>query len=107
MNLADDMLNIEGNTYEMFQPGDVVYHDNTHDYSTNEPTMDGTASLTFPFSFYEMEGKEASGRFLWDEGAIVRGDTTKKQICLVFTADDRAAQEERHQGGILFHGTLL
>ena len=37
----------------------MVYHDNTHDYSTNEPTMDGTASLTFPFSFYEMEGKNA------------------------------------------------
>ena len=95
VNLADDMLNIEGNTYDLFQPGDVVYHDNTHDYSTNEPTMDGTASLTFPFSFYEMEGKGASGHFLWDEGAIVRGDTTKKQICLVFTADDRADGADR------------
>ncbi len=90
VNLADDMLNIEGNTYEMFQPGDVVYHDNPHDYSTNEPTMDGTASLTFPFSFYEMEGKGDSGNFRWDQGAIVRGDTTQKQICLVFTSDDRA-----------------
>ncbi|MDE6396340.1 MAG: glycoside hydrolase family 9 protein, partial [Muribaculaceae bacterium] len=25
----------------------VVYHDDYSDYSTNEPTMDGTASLTF------------------------------------------------------------
>jgi peptidoglycan/xylan/chitin deacetylase (PgdA/CDA1 family) len=73
----------------------VVYHDNTHDYSTNEPTMDGTASLTFPFSFYEMEGKSSSGQFLWDEGAIVRGDATKKQLCLVFTADDRADGADR------------
>ncbi|MBQ9576949.1 MAG: glycoside hydrolase family 9 protein [Muribaculaceae bacterium] len=95
VNLADDMLNIEGNTYDLFQPGDVVFHDNTHDYSTNEPTMDGTASLTFPFSFYEMEGKASSGRFLWDEGAIVRGDASKKQITLVFTADDRADGAER------------
>ncbi len=95
VNLADDMLNIEGNTYDLFQPGDVVFHDNTHDYSTNEPTMDGTASLTFPFSFYEMEGKASSGRFLWDEGAIVRGDAGKKQITLVFTADDRADGAER------------
>ena len=95
VNLADDMLNIEGNTYELFQPGDVVFHDNTQDYSTNEPTMDGTASLTFPFSFYETEGKSASGNFTWDEGAIVRGDTTKKQICLVFTADDRADGADR------------
>ena len=35
-----------GNNYEQFQPGRMVYHDSTHDYSTNEPTMDGTASLT-------------------------------------------------------------
>jgi len=95
VNLADDMPGIEGNTYDLFQPGDVVFHDNTHDYSTNEPTMDGTASLTFPFSFYEMEGKASSGRFLWDEGAIVRGDAGKKQITLVFTADDRADGAER------------
>ena len=95
VNLSDDMLNIMGNTYERFQPGDVVYHDNTHDYSTNEPTMDGTASLTFPFSFYEMEGKGSSGKFLWDEGAIVRGDAAKKQLCLVFTADDRADGADR------------
>ena len=96
VNLASDMININGNTYDLFQPGDVVYHDNTHDYSTNEPTMDGTASLTFPFSFYETDGRNAtSGSFLWDEGAIVRGDAGKKQICLVFTADDRADGADR------------
>jgi hypothetical protein len=27
------------------QPSFVVYHDDYADYSTNEPTMDGTASL--------------------------------------------------------------
>ena len=30
-----------------FQNDRVVYHDDYSDYSTNEPTMDGTASLTF------------------------------------------------------------
>lgn len=30
-----------------FQNSTVVYHDDFSDYSTNEPTMDGTASLTF------------------------------------------------------------
>jgi peptidoglycan/xylan/chitin deacetylase (PgdA/CDA1 family) len=90
VTLAQDKFNVEGNTYDLFQPGDVVFHDNTHDYSTNEPTMDGTASLTFPFSFYEMEGKGESGNYLWDEGAIVRGDASKKQLTLVFTADDKA-----------------
>lgn len=56
VNLTDDMPHVVSNAYEQFQPGDVVYHDVTHDYSTNEPTMDGTASLTFPLSFYQAEG---------------------------------------------------
>lgn len=56
VNLTDDMPHVVSNAYEKFQPGDVVYHDVTHDYSTNEPTMDGTASLTFPLSFYQAEG---------------------------------------------------
>lgn len=30
-----------------FQNSTVVYHDDYSDYSTNEPTMDGTASTTF------------------------------------------------------------
>lgn len=33
--------------YAPFQGGDAVYHDDYSDYSTNEPTMDGTASMTF------------------------------------------------------------
>lgn len=56
VNITDDMPHVTANAYLEFQPGDVVYHDNTHDYSTNEPTMDGTASLTFPLSFYQTEG---------------------------------------------------
>lgn len=56
VNLTDDMPHVKATVYELFQPGDVVYHDVIHDYSTNEPTMDGTASLTFPLSFYQVEG---------------------------------------------------
>lgn len=33
--------------YAAFQNDIVVYHDDYADYSTNEPTMDGTASMTF------------------------------------------------------------
>ena len=33
--------------YAPFQNSVVVYHDDNSDYSTNEPTMDGTASTTF------------------------------------------------------------
>lgn len=33
--------------YAKYQNETVVYHDDYADYSTNEPTMDGTASMTF------------------------------------------------------------
>ncbi|MGA0557019.1 glycoside hydrolase family 9 protein [Larkinella sp. VNQ87] len=37
----------EPDEYEAFQSDLVVYHDDYGDYSTNEPTMDGTASLVY------------------------------------------------------------
>ena len=43
--------------YEEFQSGLAVYHDDYGDYSTNEPTMDGTASL-----IYLLAAKEAAGK---------------------------------------------
>jgi endoglucanase len=36
--------------YAQFQSPTCVYHDDYSDYSTNEPTMDGTAATTFMFS---------------------------------------------------------
>lgn len=79
-----------GNNYEEFQPGRMVYHDSTHDYSTNEPTMDGTASLTFPLSAYQMEGRQQARRHVMFQGGIVRTDPSQKRISLVFTAADKA-----------------
>lgn len=46
----------DGEAYERFQPNEMVYHDSVGDYSTNEPTMDGTASLTYPLSALQAEG---------------------------------------------------
>ncbi len=43
--------------YAAFQSDLVVYHDDYGDYSTNEPTMDGTASL-----IYLLAAKEAEAR---------------------------------------------
>ncbi len=43
--------------YAAFQSPLVVYHDDYGDYSTNEPTMDGTASL-----IYLLAAKEAESR---------------------------------------------
>ncbi len=43
--------------YEEFQSNLVVYHDDYGDYSTNEPTMDGTASLIYLLAAREAESK--------------------------------------------------
>ncbi len=44
--------------YKPFQNGLAVYHDDIGDYSTNEPTMDGTATLSWYFSRLEEDGRE-------------------------------------------------
>ena len=44
--------------YAPFQTTWCVYHDDFGDYSTNEPTMDGTASLTYYLSSMQELGKK-------------------------------------------------
>ena len=115
-----------GVNYEEFQPGDLVYHDSTHDYSTNEPTMDGTASLTFPLSYYQREGRElqnkVSGaavlpdRNIYRDGGIIRTDPSVRYIDFVFTAADKADGADRIistlrkyniKGGFFFTGEFF
>ncbi len=44
--------------YAPFQSDLAVYHDDFGDYSTNEPTMDGTVSLIYLLAAYEAESKK-------------------------------------------------
>jgi peptidoglycan/xylan/chitin deacetylase (PgdA/CDA1 family) len=79
-----------GDEYSEFQSDLVVYHDDYGDYSTNEPTMDGTASLSFYLSSLQKEGKS---KIINDEkylGGIIRLDKSKKEIFLVFTGHEFA-----------------
>ncbi|MDB5232431.1 MAG: cellulase [Chitinophagaceae bacterium] len=79
----------DADEYSMFQSDLAVYHDDYGDYSTNEPTMDGTASLIYLLAAKEAEAlKETPLTYL--KGAIIRGNTSKKKISLVFTADEFA-----------------
>ncbi|TDH23217.1 cellulase [Segetibacter sp. 3557_3] len=91
----------DADEYEEFQSDLAVYHDDYGDYSTNEPTMDGTASLIYLLAAkqhaahqnspnHANPGKVAgrSSTMQTERGAIVRGSTAKKQIALVFTADE-------------------
>ncbi len=49
-------VHLEGeDEYGMFQSNLAVYHDDFGDYSTNEPTMDGTASLIYLLAAKEFE----------------------------------------------------
>jgi len=121
VNLVGDVRNgAKPNNYDDFQMDYMVYHDNMHDYSTNEPTMDGTASLTFPLSTYQEEGRQQSeavtDKNIYQDGGIVRTDPTKKNISLVFTAHDRADGAEKIistlkrygvKGSFFFTGTFI
>jgi hypothetical protein len=42
--------------YAAFNQGKAVYNDDIGDYATNEPTLDGTASLSFYLASLENEG---------------------------------------------------
>ena len=44
--------------YAVFNNGKAVYHDDIGDYASNEPTMDGTAGLSYYFAAMEAEGKK-------------------------------------------------
>lgn len=70
----------------------AVYHDDYADYSTNEPTMDGTASLMYLLSTRQFEGAAQKQKDLnqYAYGGIVRANPTKKQISLVFSGHEFA-----------------
>lgn len=78
--------------YAKFQSDLAVYHDDFGDYSSNEPTMDGTASLVYLLAAKENESENNSGKpnEIVSHGGIIRGDTTSKKIALVFTGDEFA-----------------
>jgi peptidoglycan/xylan/chitin deacetylase (PgdA/CDA1 family) len=91
--------------YAEFQSDLAVYHDDYGDYSTNEPTMDGTASLIYLLAAKESEVRKAPsplerGLGVRSYGAIIRGDSSKKNIALVFTGHEFA------EGGNFIANTL-
>ena len=52
----------EADEYEPFQSLLAVYHDDHGDYSTNEPTMDGTASLIYLLAAKENDSRESGSK---------------------------------------------
>lgn len=112
--------------YAEFQSGLAVYHDDYGDYSTNEPTMDGTASLIYllaakenplPAPPKEVSHQASLGKnFSYRYHGIIRGDSTKKKIALVFTGHEfaeggefilEALQQEKVKASFFFTGDFL
>ncbi|RZK58682.1 MAG: cellulase [Pedobacter sp.] len=87
--------------YAEFQSDLAVYHDDYGDYSTNEPTMDGTASLIYLLAAFDSRVKTLPKEFQTELGAITRGKKTEKKIALVFTGDEFA------DGGNSINKTLV
>jgi len=90
-NLAGVHLT-KADPYERFQSDWAVYHDDYADYSTNEPTMDGTASLTYLLASRQQEGvpDKTSDNNVYNFGGITRTDPDIKQISLVFSGHEFA-----------------
>ena len=118
---TDGIENKPGQDYTRFQPELMVYNDVWGDYSTNEPTMDGTACLTYYLSAMQKEGakqakRSATDKNIYVKGGIVRTDKDKKQLSLVFTAADKAdgadailktLKKHRIQGAFFFTGKFF
>jgi len=96
-SIANSLIGVklhEEDEYVEFQSDLVVYQDDVGSFSTNEPTMDGTACLVYYLSSMESESI-ANGHIKKhythdDSGAIIRGDISKKQINLMFSGDEFA-----------------
>lgn len=110
-NLIGIKLN-DADEYALFQSDLAVYHDDYGDYSTNEPTMDGTASLLYLMAAKEGEPQNV---FTTEYGAIIRGDPSKKNIALVFTGDEffeglpaitKTLQQHHVTGGFFLTGRM-
>jgi endoglucanase len=76
--------------YAQFQTKLASYHDDIADYTSNECTMDGTACLVYYLSALKspLENIYRNPNITLLKGAIVRMDTTKRDIYLCFTAHD-------------------
>jgi peptidoglycan/xylan/chitin deacetylase (PgdA/CDA1 family) len=91
----------QADEFAEFQTREIVYHDDVGDYSTNEPTMDGTADAILMMALFSREPARenhmkakpraaGNARFIVDQGAIVRGDRSARRLALVFTGDQFA-----------------
>jgi endoglucanase len=83
--------------YGRFQSALAVYHDDWADYSTNEPTMDGTAGLIAPLASLAAEGSamDPYRGAQRSHGGIIRMDTSARVVYICFTGHEFAEGGEQ------------
>lgn len=97
-NLIGIQLN-DPDEYAAFQSDLAVYHDDYGDYSTNEPTMDGTASLIYLLAAQQNSAKNTAKYTakknlsvsipIKQMGAIIKSvNPTEPSVSLIFTGDE-------------------
>ena len=77
--------------YDQVQSDWAVYHDDYADFATNEPTVDGTAALTYLLSCKQLDGtnsEKTDDTNHYKFGGINLTNINKKQISLVFVGND-------------------
>jgi len=76
--------------YGPFQSSLAVYHDDWADYSTNEPTTDGTAELIGPLASLAAEGRvmDPYQGAVRNQGAVIRMNPERRVIYLCFTGHE-------------------
>ena len=102
----------------IFNEGEAVYHDDYGDYSSNEPTMDGSAGLTFYFAAMQSMGNKQKSIDVEKDvyGAVNKINPAKKNIYFVFTADSmfqggkkivNTLKKHKIKGSFFFTGNAL
>ncbi len=97
-NLIGIQLN-DPDEYAAFQSDLAVYHDDYGDYSTNEPTMDGTASLIYLLAAQQNSAKNTAKYNanknlsvsipIKQMGTIIKSvNPTEPSVSLIFTGDE-------------------
>lgn len=97
-NLIGIQLN-DPDEYAAFQSDLAVYHDDYGDYSTNEPTMDGTASLIYLLAAQQNSAKNTAKYTakknlsvsipIKQMGAIIKSvNPAEPSVSLIFTGDE-------------------